>query len=128
MTKATLSALALAAALTAPFTAGNASAQPAPAQAAPSIDQSDVFYAACQKPENRDACLLYMAGYANGALVQALLDRQQPRYCLPPNATRPQQLGAVLAYMKGHLENMLEPTGAVVYKALIAAYPCQAKR
>ncbi|WP_197520402.1 Rap1a/Tai family immunity protein, partial [Paraburkholderia tropica] len=51
-----------------------------------------------------------------------------PRYCLPPTATRPQQLGAVLAYMKGHLENMLEPTGAVVYKALIAAYPCQAKR
>ncbi|WP_197520401.1 hypothetical protein, partial [Paraburkholderia tropica] len=73
MIKATLTALALAAA----FTAGSASAQPAPAQAAPSIDQSDVFYAACQKPENRDACLLYMAGYANGALVQALLDRQQ---------------------------------------------------
>ncbi|CAG9202939.1 Rap1a domain-containing protein [Paraburkholderia tropica] len=127
MTKAILPALALAAA----FAAGSAAAQTAPAPAArpaPSIDQADVFYAACQQPENRDACLLYMAGYANGALVQALLDRQQPRYCLPPNATRPQQLGAVLAYMKGHLENMLEPTGAVVYKALIAAYPCQAKR
>jgi hypothetical protein len=107
---------------------GTAAAQSAPtAQAAPapSIDQADVFLGVCQKPENLDACVMYLAGYTNGALVQSLIDKQRPRYCIPQNLGRLEQLGAVTTWMKGHLENILEPTGAVVYKALIGAFPCR---
>lgn len=95
------------------------------AQTAASIEQGDGFYAACQQEENLTACAMYLVGYSNGALVQALIDRQRPRYCLPPNLTRKDQLRVVLAYMKGHLELMLEPTGAIIYKAMLAAFPCK---
>jgi hypothetical protein len=121
-------------AVVATLCAGHAAAQSAPmvpavqmAPAAPSrsIDQADVFLGVCQKPENQDGCVMYLAGYTNGALVQSLIDRQRPRYCIPQNLERREQLGAVIAWMKGHLENILEPTGAVVYKALIGAFPCK---
>ncbi|POR54791.1 hypothetical protein B0G62_102401 [Paraburkholderia eburnea] len=105
---------------------GNAVAQTPPASpSAASIEQGDGFYAACQQEENLTACAMYLAGYSNGALVQALIDRQRPRYCLPPNLTRKDQLRVVLAYMKGHFELMLEPTGAIIYKAMLAAFPCK---
>ncbi len=81
-----------------------------------SIDQGDGFFGACS---------MYLAGYSNGTLVQALIDKQRPRYCLPPNLTRKDQLRVVLVYMKGHLDLMLEPTGAIIYKALLAAFPCK---
>ncbi|MBB3256927.1 hypothetical protein F4827_001729 [Paraburkholderia bannensis] len=90
-----------------------------------SIDQGDGFFGACQREENIDACSMYLAGYSNGTLVQALIDKQRPRYCLPPNLTRKDQLRVVLVYMKGHLDLMLEPTGAIIYKALLAAFPCK---
>jgi hypothetical protein len=134
--KSTLASTALA--LACALGLGNADAQtpfapsatpplaPSPSpSAASSIDQGDGFYAACQQEENLSACAMYLVGYSNGALVQALVDKQRPRYCLPPNLTRKDQLRVVLAYMKGHLEQMLEPTGAIVYKALFAAFPCK---
>ena len=68
---------------------------------------------------------MYFAGYSNGALVQALIDKQQPLYCLPPKLGRKEQLGTVLQWMKGHLQYILEPTGAVIYKALIGTFPCR---
>lgn len=130
MKNALLAGLALAAALG----AGNAAAQstqPArPAQApsaapAPSIDQTDVFLNVCQRPENVDACIMYLAGYTNGALVQTLIDKQPARYCVPQNLGRKEQLDAILAWMKGHLQFALEPTAAVIYKALIGTFPCR---
>jgi hypothetical protein len=92
---------------------------------APSIDHADVFLGECQKPENLDACTMYLAGYTNGVLVQSLVDKQPARYCIPQNVTRKEQLGAITAWMKGHLNDVLQPTAAVIYKALIAAYPCK---
>ena len=68
---------------------------------------------------------MYLAGYTNGALVQTLIDKQPPRYCIPPRLGRKEQLGALLAWMKGHLQYILEPTGAVIYKALIGTFPCR---
>ncbi|WP_321813317.1 MULTISPECIES: Rap1a/Tai family immunity protein [unclassified Paraburkholderia] len=94
-------------------------------QPAPSIDQGDGFYAICQRAENLEACAMYLAGYSNGVLVQTLIDRQKPRYCLPQNLTRGDQLRVVLGYIKGHLDQILEPTGAIVYKALLANFPCR---
>ncbi|MDR3099062.1 MAG: hypothetical protein LBV73_18565 [Paraburkholderia sp.] len=129
MKKPLLAGLAIVAALSAGSVAAQ-SAQPAqPVQkapaAAPSIDQADVFLKVCQTPENLDACVMYFAGYTNGALVQTLIDKQPPRYCIPSSLTRKDQLGAVLAWMKGHLQYILEPTGAVLYKALISTFPCR---
>ncbi len=133
MKNALLAGLALVAALG----AGNAAAQSTqatqpsqPAQAAPaapstSIDQTDVFLNVCQRPENVDACVMYLAGYTNGALVQTLIDKQPPRYCVPQNLGRKEQLGVILAWMKGHLQFVLEPTAAVIYKALIGTFPCR---
>jgi invasion protein IalB len=113
-------------ALTVALGVGNAAAQMPPAPSAvPSIDQGDGFFGACQREENIDACSMYLAGYSNGTLVQALIDKQRPRYCLPSNLTRKDQLRVVLIYMKGHLDQMLEPTGAILYKALLAAFPCK---
>ncbi|WP_322045858.1 Rap1a/Tai family immunity protein [Paraburkholderia sp. J67] len=112
----------LAAALVFTLSAGGAIAQ---TPASPSIDQGDGFYGACRQTENLDACAMYLAGYSNGVLVQTLIDRQKPRYCLPPNLTRKDQLRVVLGYMKGHLEQMLDPTGAIIYKALLATFPCK---
>ncbi|MCG5071758.1 Rap1a/Tai family immunity protein [Paraburkholderia tagetis] len=119
MKKPLLAGLALVAALC----AGNAAAQAT--QKAPSIDQADVFLNTCQKPENLDACVMYLAGYTNGALVQTLIDKQPPRYCVPPNLGRKDQLGAIMVWMKGHLQYILEPTGAVIYKALMGTFPCR---
>lgn len=144
MKKLTLAGLVLATALSAgsafaqtPFaqtaqpTATPAQVQaPAPAQAqaqaqAPTIDQGDVFLGVCQKPENLDACVMYYAGYTNGVLVQSLIDKQRPRYCVPPNISRQDQLAAVTAWMKRNLDHVLEPTAAVIYKALVATFPCK---
>jgi hypothetical protein len=111
-------------------------AQPAPAPApaqtqaqaqarTPSIDQGDVFLGVCQKPENLDACLMYYAGYTNGVLVQSLIDKQRPRYCVPPNIGRKDQLAAVTTWMKRNLDHVLEPTAAVIYKALVGSFPCK---
>ncbi|WP_156992435.1 Rap1a/Tai family immunity protein [Paraburkholderia oxyphila] len=100
-------------------------AQTAPAAPARSIDQADVFLSVCQQPENHDACVMYLAGYTNGALVQTLIDKQPPRYCVPSNLPRKEQLNAIVAWMKGHLQYVLEPTGAVIYKALIGTFPCR---
>ncbi|WP_322032079.1 Rap1a/Tai family immunity protein [Paraburkholderia sp. J76] len=91
----------------------------------PTIDQGDVFLGVCQRPENLDACLMYYAGYANGVLVQSLLDKQRPRYCIPPNVSRKDQLAAVTTWMKRNLDHVLEPTAAVVYKALVGTFPCR---
>ena len=138
MKKLTLAGLVLATALSAgsafaqtPFaqtaqpTATPAQVQ-APAQAqAPTIDQGDVFLGVCQKPENLDACVMYYAGYTNGVLVQSLIDKQRPRYCVPPNISRQDQLAAVTARMKRNLDHVLEPTAAVIYKALVATFPCK---
>ncbi|MFD1561452.1 Rap1a/Tai family immunity protein [Paraburkholderia silviterrae] len=133
MKKPLLAGLALVAALGA-VNAAAQSTQPAqptqPAQtasAAParSIDQADVFLSICQQPENHDACVMYFAGYTNGALVQTLIDKQPPRYCIPSNIPRKDQLSAIVTWMKGHLQFVLEPTGAVIYKALIATFPCR---
>lgn len=105
---------------------GHAAAQtPAAPPAATSIDQADGFFGLCQREENLNACAMYLAGYSNGVLVQTLIDKQRPRYCLPQGLTRKDQLRVVLTYMKGHLEQMLEPTGAVLYKAQLAAFPCR---
>lgn len=98
--------------------------QAAPGARAPSIDQADVFLNVCQRPENLDACVMYLAGYTNGVLVQTLIDKQPQRYCVAPNLGRKEQLGAILAWMKGHLQFILEPTGAVIYKALMSTFPC----
>jgi len=133
MKKTLLARLALVAALGAGNAAAQAaqpaqstqSAQTPPAAAARSIDQADVFLSVCQAAENLDACVMYLAGYTNGALVQTLIDKQPPRYCVPPSLGRKEQLGAVLAWMKGHLQFILEPTGAVIYKALIGTFPCR---
>ena len=138
MKKLTLAGLVLATALSAgsafaqtPFaqtaqpTATPAQVQ-APAQAqATTIDQGDVFLGVCQKPENLDACVMYYAGYTNGVLVQSLIDKQRPRYCVPPNISRQDQLAAVTAWMKRNLDHVLEPTAAVIYKALVATFPCK---
>lgn len=124
MNKGTLAALAFVAALNV-GTAAAQSAQPAPATPAPSINQADGFLGLCQKPENRDTCLTYLSGYSNGVLVRSLIDKQRPRYCIPQNVTLSTQLAVVTAYMKAHLENILEPTAAVVYKALLGTYPCK---
>ena len=122
MKKLTLAGLVLATALSAgsafaqtPFaqtaqpTATPAQVQaPAQAQAqAPTIDQGDVFLGVCQKPENLDACVMYYAGYTNGVLVQSLIDKQRPRYCVPPNISRQDQLAAVTAWMKRNLDHVL---------------------
>lgn len=113
-------------ALTIALGVGNAAAQMPPAPSpAPSIDQGDGFFGVCQREENIDACAMYLAGYSNGTLVQALIDKQRPLYCLPLNVTRRDQLRVVLIYLKGHLDQMLEPTGAIIYKALLAAFPCK---
>lgn len=120
MKKLTLAGLVLATALSAgsafaqtPFaqtaqpTATPAQVQ-APAQAqATTIDQGDVFLGVCQKPENLDACVMYYAGYTNGVLVQSLIDKQRPRYCVPPNISRQDQLAAVTAWMKRNLDHVL---------------------
>lgn len=133
MKKLFLAALVLATALS----GGSALAQtappapvPAPVQTrsqgqVPTIDQGDVFLGVCQKPENLDACLMYYAGYTNGVLVQSLLDKQRPRYCIPPNVSRKDQLVAVTTWMKRNLDHVLEPTAAVVYKALVGTFPCR---
>lgn len=68
---------------------------------------------------------MYLAGYTNGVLVQTLIDKQPPRYCIPRNLGRKEQLGAILAWMKGHLQYVLEPTAAVIYKALIGTFACR---
>lgn len=124
MKKVTLAGLSLVITAIA-LSAGGALAQTPQPGPAPSIDQGDVFLAVCQKPENLDACIMYLAGYTNGALVQSVIDKQRPRYCIPPNVGRKDQLVAVTTWMRGHLEHVLEPTAAVVYKALIGAYPCR---
>ncbi len=99
---------------------------PAPSQnQVPTIDQGDVFLGVCQKPENVDACVMYYAGYTNGVLVQSLVDKQRPRYCVPPNISRKDQLAAVTAWMKRNLDHVLEPTAAVIYKALVGTFPCK---
>ena len=99
---------------------------PAPARPpAPTIDQGDVFLGVCQKPENLDACLMYYAGYTNGVLVQSLIDKQRPRYCVPPNVSRKDQLATVITWMKRNLDHVLEPTAAVIYKALVGTFPCK---
>jgi hypothetical protein len=105
--------------------AGLTFAQTGQTPPARSIDHADVFLAVCQKPENLDACTMYLAGYTNGALVQSLVDKQPPRYCIPPNLQRKDQLAAITAWMKGHLDEVLQPTAAVIYKALIGTYPCK---
>jgi hypothetical protein len=110
------------AALAFALSAGAALAQTQPA---PSIDQGDGFYAVCQRAENLEACTMYLAGYSNGVLVQSLIDRQKPRYCVPQNFTRGDQLRVVLGYMRGHLDQILEPTAAIIYKALLATFPCR---
>ena len=101
------------------------SAQPAPATPAPSIDQADVFLGICQKPENRDVCTMYLAGYTNGVLVQSLIDKKRPFYCVPQNIGRKEALETITSYMKVLPEHLLEPTGAALYKALIGAFPCK---
>jgi hypothetical protein len=105
--------------------AGSTFAQTAPASPAPSIDHADVFLGLCQKPENLDVCSMYLAGYTNGVLVQSLVDKQLPRYCIPPNLQRKDQLAAITVWMKGHLDQVLQPTAAVIYKALMGNYPCK---
>jgi hypothetical protein len=107
------------------FSASSTFAQTPPTPPAPSIDHADVFLGECQKPENLDACTMYLAGYTNGVLVQSLVDKQPARYCIPQNVNRKEQLGAITAWMKGHLNDVLQPTAAVIYKALIGAYPCK---
>ncbi|CAD6558266.1 hypothetical protein LMG27952_06596 [Paraburkholderia hiiakae] len=99
---------------------------PAPAQAeAPTIDQGDGFLGVCQKPENLEACVMYYGGYTNGVLVQSLIDKQRPRYCVPPDISRKDQLAAVTTWMKRNLDHVLEPTAAVIYKALVGTFPCK---
>ncbi len=125
-----LASLALAVALGsgAAFAQSIQPAQPAQAAgaAAPrSIDQADVFMGLCQQPQNRDACVMYFAGFTNGALVQSLIDKQHPRYCVPQNINRGDQLAAVMAWMKVNPQDLLGPTAAAVYKALIGTYPCR---
>jgi invasion protein IalB len=119
-----LASLALVVAFNVAPGVGNAAAQTPPTPA-PSIEQGDGFFGACQRDENIDACSMYLAGYSTGSLVQALVDKQRPRYCMPPNITRKDQLRVVLLYMKGHLDQMLEPTGAIIYKAMLTAFPCK---
>jgi hypothetical protein len=118
MKRSIVASLALASLLLAP-------AIPALAAAAPSIDQADTFYSVCQKDENLDACSMYMAGYSTGELVQAAVDRQRVRYCVPPNLTRKDQLAVVMGYLRANLGDMLQPTGVVIYKAMLTAYPCR---
>jgi hypothetical protein len=117
--------LSLVLAITAMLHAGSTFAQTAQTPPAASIDHADVFLGLCQKPENLDACMMYLAGYTNGVFVQSLLDRQPPRYCVPKNVKRGEQLGAITGWMKGHLDQVLQPTAAVIYKALIGLYPCK---
>ncbi|CAB3797653.1 hypothetical protein LMG28688_04570 [Paraburkholderia caffeinitolerans] len=124
MKKPLLAGLTLVAALCAVNAAAQATQAPA-ATPAPSIDQADVFLNVCQRPENLDACVMYLSGYTHGALVQTLIDKQPQRYCVPPNLGRKEQLGAILTWMKGHLQYILEPTGAVIYKALMGTFPCR---
>jgi hypothetical protein len=102
-----------------------ARAIPVFAAPAPSIDQADTFYSVCQKEENLDACSMYMAGYSTGALVQTAVDRQRSRYCVPPNLTRKDQLAVVMGYLRNNLGDMLQPTGVVIYKAMLTAFPCR---
>ncbi|MEM5313327.1 Rap1a/Tai family immunity protein [Paraburkholderia sp. JHI869] len=124
MKKLILAGLLFASALSA-ASAFAQTAQTAQSAPAPSIDQGDVFLGVCQKPENLDACLMYYAGYTNGVLVQSLLDKQRPRYCVPGNISRKDQLAAVTTWMKRNLDHVLEPTAAVIYKALIGSFPCK---
>jgi hypothetical protein len=98
---------------------------PSFAATAPSIDHADTFYSVCQKDENLDACSMYMAGYSTGALVQSAVDRQRSRYCVPPNLTRKDQLGVVMGYLRNNLGDMLQPTGVVIFKAMLTAFPCK---
>lgn len=121
MKKVILAGLMLAAALG----AGSASAQNTQPAPKPTIDQADVFLGVCQREENFDACIMYLSGYTNGVLVQSLIDKQRPRYCVPPNVARREQLGALIAWMKLHLGEILQPTGVVIYKAMLGIYPCR---
>lgn len=99
--------------------------QMAPARPAPSIDQADTFLGLCQKPESHDVCVMYFAGFTNGALVQSLIDKQRPRYCAPQNVGRSEQLVAVIAWMRVNPQDLLGSTAAALYKALIGTYPCR---